>query len=283
MVIDGKQVAAALKASVAAQVQEWRRNGLRAPQLAVVLVGDDPASRIYVRNKGKACEEVGIGHLTLERPADVPSSEVLALIAALNDDPSVDGILVQLPLPAQIDEDAVIRAIAVDKDVDGFHPDNVAALWQKRPGTVPCTPRGIMKLLEAAGVDPCGKRAVVVGRSRIVGLPTAKLLLDANATVTLCHTRTRDLAAVTRTAEILVVAAGQAGLVSGDMVAEGAVVIDVGMDRDPVTGRLCGDVDFASVAPRAAAITPVPGGVGPMTIACLLDNTLRCYARRAGL
>ena len=192
----------------------------------------------------------------------------------------MDGILVQLPLPRPLSEARVIETIAREKDVDGFHPYNVAGLWQKTPHMNPCTPAGIMKLLEATGVDPKGKRAVIVGRSNIVGLPVAKMLLDANATVTLCHTRTVDMPSVTREADILVVAAGRAKMVGADMVKEGAVVIDVGMDTDPVTGKLCGDVDFDAVAPKAGAITPVPGGVGPMTIACLMENTVLCFLSR---
>jgi methylenetetrahydrofolate dehydrogenase (NADP+)/methenyltetrahydrofolate cyclohydrolase len=247
--------------------------------LVVILVGEDPASQVYVRNKGRACEAVGFRSTTLVLPADTPEEALLAKIRELNADDAVDGILVQMPLPAQIDEKKVIRTISIEKDVDGFHPLNVAALWQRMPCTVPCTPKGIMKLLAAAGVDPKGKRAVVIGRSNIVGLPVAKLLLDANATVTLCHSRTVNLAEVTRPAEILVVATGRAKMITGDMVSEGAVVIDVGMNTDE-QGKLCGDVDFATVAPKASFITPVPGGVGPMTIACLMENTLECFLRR---
>ncbi|MBQ7751087.1 MAG: bifunctional methylenetetrahydrofolate dehydrogenase/methenyltetrahydrofolate cyclohydrolase FolD [Bacteroidales bacterium] len=281
MVIDGKQIARDLKSSVAERVKESSERIGRAPQLVVILVGEDPASEVYVRNKAKACEEVGILNRTVRLDASTPEEELLSLLRSLNADPKVDGILVQLPLPQHIDEAKVIATIDREKDVDGFHPLNVAGLWQKTPHMAPCTPKGIMKLLAAAGVDPKGKRAVVIGRSRIVGLPVAKMLLDANATVTLCHTRTVDLASVTREAEILVVAAGSARMVTGDMVSEGVTVIDVGMNRDPLTNKLCGDVDFDTVAPKASAITPVPGGVGPMTIACLMENTLECFLLHA--
>ncbi len=281
MVIDGKQIARDLKSSVAERVKESSERIGRAPQLVVILVGEDPASEVYVRNKAKACEEVGILNRTVRLDASTPEEKLLSLLRSLNADPKVDGILVQLPLPQHIDEAKVIATIDREKDVDGFHPLNVAGLWQKTPHMAPCTPKGIMKLLAAAGVDPKGKRAVVIGRSRIVGLPVAKMLLDANATVTLCHTRTVDLASVTREAEILVVAAGSARMVTGDMVSEGVTVIDVGMNRDPLTNKLCGDVDFDTVAPKASAITPVPGGVGPMTIACLMENTLECFLLHA--
>ena len=274
-IIDGKKIAAELRAEVAEKVAGCAR----APHLAVIVVGDDPASAVYVRNKARACESTGIRNTTLALPAETSEAELLAAIAGLNADDAVDGILVQLPLPKHISEERVIASIALEKDVDGFHPGNVAALFQKRPCTVPCTPKGIMKLLEAYGVEPKGKRAVVIGRSLIVGLPVAKLLLDANATVTICHTRTADLAAVTREADIIVAATGHPGTLRGDMVREGAVVIDVGINRAP-DGTLCGDVVFDDVAPKASLITPVPGGVGPMTIACLLENTLDLYLKR---
>ena len=280
MIIDGKMISAALKAEVAERVAEASVRYGRNPHLVVIRVGEDPASVVYVRNKAKACEACGIRNTTLVMDEDTPEAVLLEKIAELNADPLVDGILVQLPLPRQISEAKVIAAIDRTKDVDGFHPLNVAGLWQKTPHMAPCTPKGILKLLSAAGVDPKGKRAVVIGRSNIVGLPVAKMLLDANATVTLCHTRTVDLPSVTREAEILVVAAGRAKMITGDMVKEGVVIIDVGMDRDPESGKLCGDVDFDSCAPKAAAITPVPGGVGPMTIACLMENTLECFLQR---
>ena len=279
MILDGKAVSAVLKAEIAQKVKTLSQTYGRAPHLVVILVGDDPASQVYVRNKSLAVEAVGFRSTTLVLPADTAEQALLERIRQLNADVGVDGILVQLPLPAQIDEARVIRSIAVEKDVDGFHPLNVAALWQKMPCTVPCTPKGIMKLLASAGIDPKGKHAVVIGRSNIVGLPVAKLLLDANATVTLCHSRTARLAEETRRAEILVVAVGRPKMVTGDMVSEGVVVIDVGVNRDK-EGKLCGDVDFDSVAPKASFITPVPGGVGPMTIACLMENTLACYEKR---
>ena len=280
MIIDGKQISAELKAEVAQRVAEAAAQYGRVPHLVVIRVGEDPASVVYVRNKAKACEACGIRNTTLVMDENTPEEVLLQKIAALNADSGVDGILVQLPLPRQISEAKVIAAIDRAKDVDGFHPLNVAGLWQKTPHMAPCTPKGILKLLSAAGVVPKGKRAVVIGRSNIVGLPVAKMLLDANATVTLCHTRTVDLSSVTREAEILVVAAGRPRMFTGDMVSEGVVIIDVGMDRDPDTGKLCGDVDFDSCAPKASAITPVPGGVGPMTIACLMENTLECFLQR---
>ena len=279
-IIDGKSLSARLKESVAERVATFPALYGRVPHLVVIMVGDDPASAVYVRNKAKACEAVGFRNTTIHLEADTSEEELLGRIASLNADPLVDGILVQLPLPRHISEPRVIAAVDREKDVDGFHPLNVAYLWQKRPCTVPCTPKGIMKMLESVGVDPKGKRAVVIGRSQIVGLPAAKLLLDANATVTICHTRTVNLAEVTRSAEILVVAAGVPKMVTADMVSEGAVVIDVGMDRDPETGRLCGDVDFEAVSRKASFITPVPGGVGPMTIACLMENTVECFLGR---
>lgn len=277
ILIDGKAISASLKESVRERVEQLPNKYGRVPHLVVVRVGEDPASVVYVRNKAKACEACGIRNTTVVLPQETAQEDLLSKIKELNQDPEVDGILVQLPLPSQISEAKVIEAIDRRKDVDGFHPLNVAGLWQKTPHMSPCTPAGIMKLLQAIGVDPKGKRAVVIGRSNIVGLPVAKMLLDANATVTTCHTRTVDMGALTRQADILVVAAGKAKMVTADMVKEGAVVIDVGMDRDPETGKLCGDVDFDAVAPKTYAITPVPGGVGPMTIACLMENTLECF------
>jgi len=280
MVISGKELSARMKAEMAEQVATFPEKYGRVPHLVVILVGEDPASQSYVRGKGKACEVVGIQNTTILRPATITQQELLELIASLNADDGVDGILVQLPLPDHIDENAIIEAIDKSKDVDGFHPLNVAALWMKQPCTVACTPKGIIRMLEEAGVEIKGKRAVVIGRSQIVGLPAAKLLLDRHATVTICHSRTRDLAAVTRQAEILVVAIGRPRFVTADMVSEGTVVIDVGVNRDPETGKLCGDVDFEAVEPKASVITPVPGGVGPMTITCLMENTIECFLRR---
>lgn len=280
MIISGKELSARMKADMAAQVAEFPVKYGRVPHLVVILVGDDPASQSYVRGKGKACEVVGIRNTTIVKPATITEQELLDIIDGLNNDDGVDGILVQLPLPDHIDEATIINAIRKDKDVDGFHPLNVAALWMKQPCTVACTPKGIIRLLDEAGVEIKGKRAVVIGRSQIVGLPVAKLLLDRHATVTICHSRTKDLGAVTREAEILVVAIGRPKFVTADMVSPGAVVIDVGVNRDPETGKLVGDVDFEAIEPKASVITPVPGGVGPMTIACLMENTIECFLRK---
>jgi methylenetetrahydrofolate dehydrogenase (NADP+)/methenyltetrahydrofolate cyclohydrolase len=269
-----------MKADMAAQVATFPEKYGRVPHLVVILVGEDPASQSYVRGKGKACEAVGIRNTTIMKPASSTERELLDIIEKLNDDGGVDGILVQLPLPDHIDEARIIKAIRKEKDVDGFHPLNVAALWMKQPCTVACTPKGIIRMLDEAGVEIKGKRAVVIGRSQIVGLPVAKLLLDRHATVTICHSRTKDLGAVTREAEILVVAIGRPKFVTADMVTPGTVVIDVGVNRDPATGKLCGDVDFEAVEPKASVITPVPGGVGPMTIACLMENTIECFLRK---
>ena len=279
MIISGKDLSARLKAEMATRVAAYAKKYGRAPQLTVVLVGEDPGSVSYVTGKAKACEAVGIRNTTIRRPESISEEELLSIIGELNADDAVDGILVQLPLPRHIDENKVIAAIRKEKDVDGFHPLNVAALWMKQPCSLPCTPKGIIKLLKAAGVEIAGKRAVVVGRSNIVGLPVAKLLMDENATVTVAHSRTKDLAAVTRGAEILVVAIGRPKFVTADMVTDGTVVIDVGVNRNPETGKLCGDVDYAAVEPKASVITPVPGGVGPMTITCLMENTIECYLR----
>ena len=279
MIISGKDLSARLKAEMATRVAAYEKKYGRAPQLTVVLVGEDPGSVSYVTGKAKACEAVGIRNTTIRRPESISEEELLSIIGELNADDAVDGILVQLPLPRHIDENKVIAAIRKEKDVDGFHPLNVAALWMKQPCSLPCTPKGIIKLLKAAGVEIAGKRAVVVGRSNIVGLPVAKLLMDENATVTVAHSRTKDLAAVTRGAEILVVAIGRPKFVTADMVTDGTVVIDVGVNRNPETGKLCGDVDYAAVEPKASVITPVPGGVGPMTITCLMENTSECSLR----
>ncbi len=280
MIISGKELSARLKADMAAEVAAFPARYGRVPHLAVILVGDDPGSVSYVTGKAKASAKVGIRNTTIRKPAETTEAELLSIIAGLNADEEVDGILVQLPLPRHIDQERVIAAIDRVKDVDGFHPLNVAALWQKQPCTLPCTPKGIIKMLKAAGVGIAGREAVVVGRSNIVGLPVAKLLLDENATVTVAHSRTRDLGEVTRRAEILVVAIGRPKIVTADMVAEGAVVIDVGVNRDPATGRLCGDVDYAAVESKASVITPVPGGVGPMTICCLMENTIECFLNK---
>ena len=280
MIISGKELSARLKEEMAAQVAAFPEKYGRVPHLVVILVGEDPGSVSYVTGKAKASEVVGIKNTTIRKPDTIEESELLDLIADLNADDSVDGILVQLPLPKHISEEKVIAAIAKEKDVDGFHPLNVASLWQKQECVLPCTPKGIIKMLKTAGVEIKGKRAVVIGRSNIVGLPVAKLLLDENATVTIAHSRTADLPSVTRNAEILVVAIGRPKFVTADMVADGAVVIDVGVNRDPETGKLCGDVDFAAIEPKASVITPVPGGVGPMTICCLMENTIECFLRK---
>ena len=279
-IISGKELSAKLKAALAEEVKTFPARYGRVPHLVVILVGEDPGSVSYVTGKAKACEAVGIRNTTLRRSVDITEEELLSLIRDLNADPEVDGILVQLPLPRHISEAKVIETISREKDVDGFHPLNVAALWQKQPCVLPCTPKGIIKMLKEAGVSLAGKRAVVIGRSNIVGLPVAKLLLDENATVTIAHSRTQNLAELTRSAEILVLAIGRPKFVTADMVGDGAVVIDVGVNRDPETGKLCGDVDYAAVEPKASVITPVPGGVGPMTITCLMENTVECFKAR---
>lgn len=276
-IIDGKAVAARLRLDVAHRV-----SGLGfAPGLAVILVGDDPASAVYVRSKDRAAREAGIAARTIRLPADTPESLLLDRIAALNADEAVDGILVQLPLPPHIRSAVVIEAIDPAKDVDGFHPLNSGRLADGRPALAPATPSGIMKLLAAAETSLRGVRAVVVGRSAIVGRPAASLLLASDATVTIAHSRTRNLPDVCRAAEVLVVAIGRPDFVRGDWVAPGATVIDVGVNRLP-DGRLTGDVAFPECAARAGAITPVPGGVGPMTIACLLENTVTVAIARRG-
>lgn len=281
-ILDGKSLAKALKENIRNKVDSLVAEAGRRPGLAVLIVGDDPGSRSYVAGKAKDCEEVGFAGSTLRYDDDITEAELLKEVERLNADPAIDGILVQLPLPKHIDTDRVLRAIVPEKDVDGFHPGNVAGLWLGKPCVVPCTPKGVIHVLEDNGIEIAGKRAVVVGRSQIVGLPVAKLLLDRNATVTIAHSRTPDLGAVTREADILVVAVGRPELVKGDMVKPGAVVIDVGVNRHPETGKLCGDVEFESASKVASAITPVPGGVGPLTRACLLENTLdSCLTRNA--
>ncbi len=279
-IISGKDLALSLKQEMAADVATFTEKYGRVPHLVVILVGEDPGSVSYVTGKAKASEEVGLKNTTIRKPDTILEEELLSIIDELNNDDTVDGILVQLPLPKHIDTDKVIAAIKAEKDVDGFHPMNVANLWLKQPCTLPCTPKGIIKLLKRADVEISGKEVVVVGRSNIVGLPVSKLLLNENATVTIAHSRTKDLAEVTRRADILVVAIGRAKFITADMVKEGAVVIDVGVNRDPETKKLCGDVDFAAIEPKVSAITPVPGGVGPMTITCLMENTIECFLRK---
>ena len=279
--IDGKGIAAGLRAESAIRVQRLREMGIT-PGLAVVIVGDNAASQVYVRNKARACEAVGMHSEVHALAATTSQAQLVAQLRRLNADPRIDGILVQLPLPASVDGRAVIDAIDPGKDVDGFHDRNLGALVAGETGFFPCTPSGVMKLLEHEGVPLQGARACVVGRSTLVGKPMALMLLQAGATVTVAHSKTRDLGAVTREADILVVAVGRAGLVTGPMVKPGAVVIDVGINR-MADGRLAGDVEFEGARAVAAAITPVPGGVGPMTIAMLLANTVRAAERRAGI
>jgi methylenetetrahydrofolate dehydrogenase (NADP+)/methenyltetrahydrofolate cyclohydrolase len=278
--IDGKVLSATVRAEVAEGIRGFARQRGRVPGLAVVLVGDDPGSQIYVRNKDRAAREVGIESSTHKLAGDTREEDLLDLVRELNADDTVDGILVQLPLPAGLRADRVIGAIDPAKDVDGLHPVNQGRLLAGELGLRPCTPVGCLRLLDHAGAELRGAQAVVVGRSTLVGKPVALLLLERHATVTLCHSRTRDLAAEVGRAEVLVVAAGRPNLVRGEWVREGAFVIDVGVNRLP-DGSLCGDVEFAPAAARARAITPVPGGVGPMTIACLLENTLRAARARA--
>lgn len=271
-IIDGKAVSAAVRSKIAEETAELKKQGI-VPGLAVVIVGDDPASRVYVNNKKKACAEVGFLSEEYALPAETTQEELLALVDRLNHRDDIHGILVQLPLPKHLDEKSVIEAINPAKDVDAFHPSNVGRIMIGDYHFLPCTPAGVMELIDSVGIDVCGKRAVVVGRSNIVGKPMSMLLLHRHATVTICHSRTKDLPAVCKEADILVAAVGRAKMITADYVKEGAVVIDVGMNRDE-NNKLCGDVDFASVEPVAGAITPVPGGVGPMTIAMLMRNTL---------
>lgn len=288
--IDGVAIARRIRDEVACDVQRLAQHGV-VPGLTVVLVGDDPASAVYVRSKGRATEEAGMHSVTIRLPADTTQADLLAHVDALNADPSVHGILVQMPLPKQIDADVIVRRIRPDKDVDGFHPVNVGKnLIGERDGFVPCTPAGVQELLVRSGVETRGAECVIVGRSNIVGKPMMALMVQnaagANATVTVCHSATRDLAAHTRRADILIVAAGRPRMVTGDMIRPGAVVIDVGINRvtDASTKsgyRLVGDVDFDSAREVASLITPVPGGVGPMTIALLLRNTVRAAERSA--
>ncbi len=270
LLIDGKRISQEIKDELRERMAELKAQGAERC-LAVIQVGNDPASSVYVRNKKKACEYVGVGSLSYELPAETAEEELLALIRELNGRPDVNGILVQLPLPRHINEERVLLAIAPEKDVDGFHPVNVGNLSIGRPGYVSCTPAGVIQLLKRSGIEIEGKECVVLGRSNIVGKPMAMLLLRENGTVTICHSRTQNLKEITRRADILVAAVGKPKFVDGDYIKDGAVVIDVGIHRN-AEGKLCGDVDFASVAPKAYAVTPVPGGVGPMTIAMLMAN-----------
>ena len=276
-ILDGKSLAAAIRADLQRKVAALVQRGVR-PGLAVILAGDDAASRVYVRNKTLAAEQVGVASSLIELPGAVTQAQLMERISALNVDPAIHSILVQLPLPKHIDSARVLEAIDPAKDVDGFHAANLGALMAGRPGAVPCTPAGVMRLIEHAGVPLAGRRAVVIGRSNIVGKPLALLLLQKDATVTICHSKSGNLADFTRNADILVAAVGRAKLVTGAMVKPGACVIDVGVNRLP-DGKLAGDVDFASVQPVAGWITPVPGGVGPMTVAMLLENCVNAASR----
>ncbi|MFT3699122.1 MAG: bifunctional methylenetetrahydrofolate dehydrogenase/methenyltetrahydrofolate cyclohydrolase FolD [Kofleriaceae bacterium] len=280
-IIDGTAIAAKLRGEVATAAANLRATKNIAPTLAVVLVGEDPASKVYVASKTKAAQAANVDVRDHKLPANTTQAELMALVAQLNADPIVDGILVQLPLPSQLDSDAVIRAIDPAKDVDGLHPINLGYLAQGRPVFVPCTPKGCMRLLREVNCDPSGLRAVVLGRSVLVGKPIALLLQNANATVTMCHSKTRDLADEVKRADIVVAAIGRPEMVRGEWIKDGAVVLDVGINRT-AEGKLVGDVHFTSAIQHASAITPVPKGVGPMTIACLLENTVEAARRRRG-
>lgn len=303
-ILDGKAAGAEIRTEIAASVREMTGAGARAPQLVAVLVGEDPASQVYVGSKVRGCAEVGMLSRTIRLPPETSEAELLAVVDDLNADDAVDGILVQLPLPKQINEKRVLDRILPDKDVDGFHPVNVGRLWLDEPGFTPATPTGVVALLKRTGIPLSGRNAVIVGRSAIVGKPMAGLLLRENCTVTVCHSRTADLPAVTRGADILVAAIGRPGMIGAEHVRDGAVVIDVGINRvaDPEQAErlfpgdedrrrqmaakgyiLVGDVDYTQVSPKASAITPVPGGVGPLTVTMVIYNTLKSARRRQGL
>ena len=275
MILSGKDLSTKIKENIKWKISNYSTNN-RLPGLVTILVGDNSASKTYVANKEKACEEVGIFNDVVTLPEDATEEELLYMINYYNNNTAIDGILVQLPLPKHINTENVLKAINPNKDVDGFHPDNVAKLWLSQNCIKPCTPKGIMELIDYGNVDLTGKHVVVLGRSNIVGLPVAKMCLDKNATVTICHSKTNNLKEITRQADVLIVAIGKPKFVTADMVKDGAIVIDVGINRDE-NGKLCGDVDFEYVSKYAKYITPVPGGVGPMTIACLLNNTIQCY------
>lgn len=277
IIISGTKLAATRKETLKQAIAEAKLKYDRVPRLAVILVGDDVGSISYVKGKEKAALEVGINITTYHYEDSITEKELEDKIISLNHDNTVDGILVQLPLPKHIKQDKIIDLISPNKDVDGFHPYNVASLYLKHEGILPCTPKGVIALLDSKNISIEGKRAVVVGRSNIVGMPLAKMLLDRNATVTICHSKTKDLKEVTKEADILIACLGKAKFITGDMVKDGVTVIDVGINRDKETNKLCGDVDFDSVYPHAAYITKVPGGVGPMTICCLLENTYIAY------
>lgn len=280
-IIDGKVISAAVKEEVAREVAELKTQGIT-PGLAVIIVGDDPASRVYVNNKKKACEQLGMLSREYTMPAETTEEELLSLIKELNTDPEINGILCQLPLPSHLNEELVINTIIPEKDVDAFHPHNVGKIMIGNYDFLPCTPAGIMEMLKYENIDITGKECVVIGRSNIVGKPMSMLLLHKNGTVTVCHSRTKNLKEVCLRADILVAAVGRANFVTADMVKEGAVVIDVGINRLE-NGKLCGDVNFAEVEPKASYITPVPGGVGPMTIATLMKNTLTAAKKQNGV
>lgn len=277
-IISGTELAKKLKNEMRMEVSALKEKYGRVPHLVVIMVGDDPASQSYVKGKSKACDEVGIQNTTVYLDKDISQVELLRRIQEFNLNDKVDGILVQLPLPPHIDEHAVMNFINPKRDVDGFHPFNVDGLYTGKECIYPCTPKGIIKLLDYANVPIKGANVVVIGRSNIVGLPVAKMLLDRDATVTVCHSKTQGLSEITKKADILVVAIGKPKFVTEDMVREGAVVIDVGVNR--VDGKLCGDVDFENVKDKASVITPVPGGVGPMTITCLMENTIECFKQK---
>lgn len=280
--MNGKAISEAVRKQIKQEIDALQEEQGITPGLAVVLVGEDSASEVYVKNKEKACEEVGISFELFRLSASITQQELEETICSLNDREDIDGILLQLPLPGKLNSDPVVSLIRPDKDVDAFHPENIGHIMRGDFIYLPCTPAGIMQMLREAGINPTGKRCVVVGRSDIVGKPMAMLLLHADATVTICHSKTENLAQICREADILVSAVGKAGFITSDMVCPGAVVIDVGMNRN-AEGKLCGDVDFASVEPIASYITPVPGGVGPMTVAMLLQNTLEAAKRHGGI
>ena len=279
-IIDGKAISKQIREEIAAETLEFAAKSGFKPGLAVVIVGEDPASQVYVRNKRKACDEVGFYSESYELPAETTQEELEALVDKLNNDDKIHGILVQLPLPKHLDETRVLLRINPEKDVDAFHPYNVGKIMIGDYSFLPCTPAGVMALIERSGIDVCGKKCVVIGRSNIVGKPMAMLLLHSHGTVTICHSRTKDLAAICKEADILVAAIGKADFVGADMIKEGAVVIDVGMNRK-ADGKLTGDVNFAEAEPLASYITPVPGGVGPMTITMLMQNTLTAAKNKA--
>ncbi|MGM9969201.1 MAG: bifunctional 5,10-methylenetetrahydrofolate dehydrogenase/5,10-methenyltetrahydrofolate cyclohydrolase [Anaeroplasma sp.] len=279
IVLSGKDLATVKRGEMKNLIPGFIEKYGREPHLVVILVGDNPASISYVSGKEKACIEIGIKNTTIVKPVDITEEELLNIIYSLNNDSSVDGILVQLPLPMHINQNTIINAINPSKDVDGFHPLNVAGLYLRQSCIIPCTPKGIIEVLDNANITIEGKNVCVIGRSNIVGLPVSKLLLDRNATVTTAHSKTKNLAAITSQADILIAAVGKPLFVKEYMVKQDAVVIDVGVNRNPETGKLCGDVDYANVKNKASYITKVPGGIGPMTITCLMENTIECYLK----